>query len=250
MFYQVSPEFLPYYLDQGLSLFKLGEEARVALAGFSLAGKQRESQRTAHNKFTRLQFEFEILSGTEVAAALPRLREISDAWLAIKHTREKGYSLGFFAEAYMQRTDVAVIKNEHGEIMAFANLWKTTGLEELSIDLMRYDPAAPKGIMDFLFAELMLWGKAQNYQWFSLGMAPLAGLERHPLAPTWHKIGSAIFDLGDQFYNFGGLYDYKAKFNPQWKPRYLAAPASLSVPYILVTITRLISGGWQGIFSK
>ncbi len=250
VFYQVSPEFLPYYLDQGLSLFKLGEEARVDLSSFSLTGKQRESQRSAHNKFTKLHFEFKILSGEDAAINLQRLREISDAWLANKHTREKGFSLGFFTETYLLRTDVAVVCNEQGKIMAFANLWKTTSLEELSIDLMRYDPAAPKGIMDFLFAELMLWGKAENYKWFSLGMAPLAGLERHPLAPTWHKIGSAIFDLGDQFYNFGGLYDYKAKFNPQWKPRYLAAPASLSVPYILVTITRLISGGWQGIFSK
>jgi len=81
-------------------------------------------------------------------------------------------------------------------------------------------------------------------------MAPLAGLERHPLAPLWHKIGATIFDMGDQFYNFEGLYEYKAKFAPQWRPCYLAAPASLSVPYILMVITRLISGGWQGIFSK
>jgi len=250
VFYQVSPEFIPYYLDQGLSLFKLGEEAKVDLSNFSLAGKQRESQRSAHNKFSKLNFGFKILSGADLVTALPRLRQISDTWLAKKHTREKGFSLGFFAENYLLRTDVAVISNADGEIMAFANLWKAANRQELSIDLMRYDPASPKGIMDFLFAELMLWAKAENYLWFSLGVAPLAGLERHPLAPTWHKIGAAIFDLGDQFYNFGGLYDYKAKFNPDWKPRYLAAPASLSVPYILVMITRLISGGWQGIFSK
>jgi len=116
--------------------------------------------------------------------------------------------------------------------------------------LMRYDADSPKGIMDFLFAELLLWGKQENFAWFSLGMAPLAGLERHPLAPTWHKIGAAIFDMGDQFYNFGGLYSYKAKFAPHWHPHYLAAPASLSVPYILMVIARLISGGRKGIFSK
>ena len=115
---------------------------------------------------------------------------------------------------------------------------------------MRYDPQSPKGIMDFLFAELMLWGKTEQYWWFSLGMAPLAGLERHRMAPLWHKIGATIFDFSDQFYNFEGLYLYKAKFSPKWQPRYLAAPASLSVPMILMAITRLISGGWQGIFGK
>jgi phosphatidylglycerol lysyltransferase len=181
---------------------------------------------------------------------LPVLRRISDAWLLNKNTREKGFSLGFFDENYVRSTDVAVIKNEAGQIRAFANLWKTAGREELSIDLMRYDPNSPNGIMDFLFAELMLWGKAENYQWFSLGMAPLAGMEHRPLSPLWHKVGATIFKMGDQFYNFEGLYEYKAKFSPHWQPRYLAAPAGLSVPFILILITRLISGGWQGVFSK
>ncbi|MGZ5607989.1 MAG: bifunctional lysylphosphatidylglycerol flippase/synthetase MprF, partial [Methylobacter sp.] len=238
VFYQVGPDLLPYYLDQGLSLFKLGEEARVDLSAFSLQGRQRDAQRSARNKFAKLNYRFEILSGASVEQALPTLRRISEAWLANKHTREKGFSLGFFDDDYLRRTGVAVIKSESGQIKAFANLWQTDNRQELSIDLMRYDPDSPKGIMDFLFAELMLWGKAENYRWFSLGMAPLAGLKRRPLAPLWHKIGAAIFDMGDQFYNFEGLYEYKAKFSPDWQPRYLAAPAGLSVPFILMVITR------------
>ncbi len=167
-----------------------------------------------------------------------------------KNTKEKGFSLGFFAEAYLKHTAIAVIKNELGQIKAFANLWQTENRQELSIDLMRYHPDSPKGIMDFLFAQLMLWGQAQQYQWFSLGMAPLAGLERRPLAPLWHKVGAMIFDMGDQFYNFGGLYEYKAKFCPQWRPRYLAAPPGVAAFFALMAITRQISGSWQGIVSK
>lgn len=250
VFYQASPELLPYYLDLGLYLFKLGEEAHVDLSTFSLQGKQRDSHRSARNKFSKMDYRFEILTGEAVVVALPALRKISDAWLANKNTSEKGFSLGFFADTYIRHTNIAVIKDPQGQIKAFANLWQTTNHNELSIDLMRYDPDSPSGIMDFLFAELMLWGKAENYRWFSLGMAPLAGLERRPLAPLWHKIGTTIFDLGDHFYNFEGLYEYKAKFAPVWKPLYLAAPAGISVPFILMTITRLISGGWQGIFTK
>ncbi|MDD5228066.1 MAG: bifunctional lysylphosphatidylglycerol flippase/synthetase MprF [Methylococcales bacterium] len=250
VFYQVSQEFLPYYLDQGLSLFKLGEEAKVDLTTFDLHGKNRETQRSSRNKFNKLNYVFEILSVESVEAVLPQLRQISDAWLSHKNTQEKRFSLGFFDENYLRHTEIAVIKDESGNIKAFANLWKTTNKQELSIDLMRYAPDSPKGIMDFLFVELMLWGQAENYQWFSLGMAPLAGLERRPLAPLWHKIGAVIFDMGDQFYNFEGLYEYKAKFSPQWQSRYLAAPNGLSVPFILIKITRLISGSWQGIFGK
>ena len=250
VFYQTSEEWLPAYLDLGLSMFKLGEEAFVDLTTFSLQGKSRDNQRSAVNKFSRLGYPFEILTGLEVENALPQLRQISDAWLANKNTCEKCFSIGFFAESYIKNCDVAVIKDEAGNIKAFANIWLTKDKAELSIDLMRYDPDSPNGMMDYLFAELMLWGKAENYQWLCLGMAPLAGLDNRPLAPVWNKVGATLFKHGEHFYNFAGLYAYKAKFSPQWHPRYLAAPAGLSVPFILMQIARIISGGWQGLFGK
>jgi len=250
VFYQASEAFLPYYLDLGLTFYKLGEEAKVNLSAFTLQGKKRDSQRGARNRFSKLGFSFGILTGNQVEQSLPELRQISDSWLMGKNTHEKGFSLGFFDETYLRRTDIAVVRNQEGKIVAFANLWQTVNKQELSIDLMRYDPDIPGGVMEFLFVELMLWGQQQNYQWFSLGMAPLSGLERRPLAPLWHKIGTIIFDRGDEFYNFEGLYHYKAKFDPVWEPRYLAAPTGFSVPFILMTITRLISGSWKGIFAR
>jgi phosphatidylglycerol lysyltransferase len=250
VFYQASEAFLPFYLDLGLTFYKLGEEAKVNLSTFTLQGKKRDSQRGARNRFSKLGFSFGILTGDQVEQSLPDLRQISDSWLMGKNTHEKGFSLGFFDETYMRRTDVAVVRDQNGKIVAFANLWQTTNKQELSIDLMRYDPDIQGGVMEFLFVELMLWGQQQNYQWFSLGMAPLSGLERRPLAPLWHKIGTIIFDRGDEFYNFEGLYHYKAKFDPVWEPRYLAAPTGLSVPFILMTITRMISGSWKGILAR
>ena len=53
-----------------------------------------------------------------------------------------------------------------------------------------------------LFVELLLWGKAEGYTWFNLGMAPLWGLENHPLAPAWHRVGNFVFRHGEHFYNF------------------------------------------------
>jgi phosphatidylglycerol lysyltransferase len=130
------------------------------------------------------------------------------------------------------------------EIVAFANLWTAPAGGELSIDLMRYNQTAPKGVMDFLFTELMLWGAGKNYQWFSLGMAPLSGLEDRALAPLWHKLGHLIFTHGESFYNFEGLRKYKEKFDPRWEARYLACPDGWSsVPLALFDVARLISGG-------
>ena len=108
---------------------------------------------------------------------------------------------------------------------------------------MRHGSAAPKGVMDFMFIELMLWGRSQGYRWFNLGMAPLSGLGQHRLAPAWHKIGRLIYRYGEDFYNFEGLRQYKEKFGPHWRPRYLAAPGRLALPRVLLDVTTLISGG-------
>ena len=68
--------------------------------------------------------------------------------------------------------------------------------------------------MDFLFTQLMLHYKAQGVQRFALGMAPMAGMVTHELAPRWHRFGRWLFDSGESFYNFRGLRSFKDKFHP------------------------------------
>ncbi len=249
VFYQVSDRHLPLYLDLGMVMVKIGEEARVPLASFSLVGGKRENQRKGRNRFLKQGYTMRFLDPQELESRLPRLREISDAWLAQKNIREKRFSLGFFDESYLHRTRIAVVEHE-GAVLAFANFWDLDNRAGLAIDLMRYAPEAPPNMMEFLFVELILWGQAEGYAWFSLGMAPLSGLEKHPLAPLWHKIGNVIFEHGEEFYNFEGLHAYKAKFDPEWHPRYLAAPSGLRIPMVLMNIASVISGGLQGVFKK
>lgn len=249
VFYEVSHDTLYLYLDIGLTLLKLGEEARVPLAGFTLEGKARSSLRHAHRKVEKEGCTFEIVDVAKVAALLPELRRVSDAWLSGKHVREKGFSLGFFQPEYLKTTPIAAVRRE-GRLIAFANLWLGAGLEELSIDLMRFLPEAPNGTMDYLFISLILWGKQQGYRWFNLGMAPLAGLANRPHAPLWQRAGSLVYAHGEHFYNFKGLRAYKEKFDPVWEPRYLASPGGMALPRIMTNLTTLISGGTKGLVGK
>jgi phosphatidylglycerol lysyltransferase len=249
VFYQASHECLPLYIDLGLSFSKLGEEAFVSLSDFSLEGKKRSEFRQAKNRAQREGASFEVVPASAVAPLLRELRQVSDDWLSSKHAKEKGFSVGAFEDDYLVRFDVAVVRVA-GVIVAFANLWPAGDKSVLSIDLMRHSEAAPKAIMDYLFTELMLWGKENGFAKFSLGMAPLSGLEHHPLATLWHKVGNLIFRFGDEFYNFEGLRYFKQKFAPDWEPRYLAAPGGLALPRIMIDATTLISGGVKGVFLK
>ncbi|MBF5045975.1 bifunctional lysylphosphatidylglycerol flippase/synthetase MprF [Aggregicoccus sp. 17bor-14] len=248
-FYQVGPRALPRYLDLGLSLLKLGEEAVVPLADFSLEGPSRRALRTAHRKMEREGLRFELVPREGVPALLPALQRVSDAWLCGQRTREKGFSLGYFCPRYLAEGPVAVARKD-GELVAFANVWAPAERGELSVDLMRHLPHAPRGCMEFLFVELMLWGRAQGYARFNLGMAPFSGLEGHALAPLWHRLGNLLFQHGEHFYNFQGLRQYKEKFDPVWTPRYLAYPGALALPRVLTHVAALVSRGLSGVVAR
>lgn len=240
VFYQVETDNLPLYVDLGLTLFKLGEEARVALPEFSLEGSDRKKQRQVVSRLTREGCTLEVLPADQVPAMLPTLRKISDDWLAAKQAREKSFSLGYFHEDYLRQFPCAIVR-QGDQPVAFANLWLSAHHEEASIDLMRYSSDAPNSVMEFLFLELMRWSREQGYQWFNLGMAPLSGIHDHRLAPLWNRASSLLFRHGDHFYSFQGLREYKEKFSPQWRPKYLASPSGFALPRILADITALIS---------
>ncbi len=249
VFYQVRPETLELYLDLGLSLVKLGEEARVELARFSLDGASRKGFRNVLHRFEREGCTLEILPPGAPAALLAGLRGLSDDWLAGKQAREKRFSLGWFDEAYLARCPLALVRRE-GNVVAFANLWLGGEHEAASVDLMRHRHDAPPGTMDYLFVRLILWARDEGYRWFDLGMAPLAGLEARRLAPAWHRVAGLAYRHGESFYNFQGLRRFKEKFDPVWESRYLASPGGRALPSVLADVAALVGGGFSGIFSR
>jgi len=244
-FYQVSRRDAAWYAEAGMALLKVGEEARVDLATFTLEGQAHKGLRANLHRLEREGCSFEVLAEAEVARVLPELRRVSDRWLETKHTREKGFSLGSFQPDYLCRSPVAVVRHEGG-IVAFANLLLGAPGGELSVDLMRHDESLPGSPMDYLFCRVMEWGRERGYAWFSLGMAPLSGLETGATAPLWNRVAALVGEHGERFYNFHGLRRYKEKFDPQWEPRYLATRGGLLRPGVLVDLSALISGGLRG----
>lgn len=249
VFYQVTPAYLPLYLDLGLTITKIGEEARVHLPGFSLEGGHRKDTRRTHRSIEKAGGVFRVVPAADVPPLLDELRRISDDWLARKGTREKRFSLGRFDEAYLSGTPIALLEMD-GHAVAFANLLEGEQGAELTIDLMRYHESAPPSSMEYVLTKTMLWARERGTEWFSLGMAPLAGLEARPLAPLWSRFAAAVSRLGDPFYHFEGLRAYKESFDPVWEPRYLASPGGAALPRVLTNVTTLIAGGIGGVIRR
>ena len=244
VFYSVGEEVLGDLATMGLAVRKVGETAVIDTAAFSLEGRSKQNLRTAVNRAEREGAAFEVLPPGSATAVADELKAVSDAWLAMHEGTEKAFSLGRFDVAYLDLTPLAVVR-EGGRIVAFANL--LTAPDEAAVDLMRHHPDAPNGVMDYLFVRCAQWAKGQGLASFDLGMAPLAGLEDRRIAPVFARVGALVFDEGGALYGFQGLRSYKAKFAPDWRPRFIAAPVSTPLPLALLDVALLTSGGWLGM---
>jgi phosphatidylglycerol lysyltransferase len=221
----------------------------IPLAQFSLDGGNRKALRRTRKDAVKAGATFEMIPPEDTHIFIPVMKQVSDEWLASKRTKEKGFSLGRFNERYLESFPAALVRVGDA-VVAFANVWVGADKSEISVDLMRYTSVAPPGVMEFLLIELMLWGKANGFERFNLGMAPLSGIENRSLAPLWNRVGALLFSRGEPFYNFQGLRQYKEKFDPLWEPRNLASPGGLVLPRILTNVASLISGGLVGVVSK
>lgn len=240
LLYQIGARCLPYAIDLGLSIVKYGEEARVELDEFTLAGPQAKSLRHAERRALADGAEFAIIPAAEVPAHIAELKAVSDDWLAAKKQREKAFSLGSFDPAYIERFPCAVVRIG-GRIIAFANILATENRAEMSVDLMRHVEAIPYGVMDFLFIRLMEYARAEGYRRFTLGIAPLSGIDGRKLAPVWARGAAFVFRHGEMLYGFEGLRSYKAKFATHWEPRYIAGPRGMAFAQGMAGVHHIVS---------
>ncbi|KAA2314915.1 bifunctional lysylphosphatidylglycerol flippase/synthetase MprF [Pseudooceanicola sediminis] len=247
VFYEADAGFTEQAIDMGLTLHKMGEEAVVALPGFSLEGPARKKLRTTHARAGRDGLLLELSTPPHSDALIAGLRAISDDWLGQHAAREKQFSVGRFDPAWLGRTRIALVRH-NGVVCAFANLMEAR--QGCAVDLMRYRQGAPSGTMEFLFTELMLQLKAEGCAQFSLGMVPFAGLPGRSGATLWARFGNLVYSRGEKLYNFDGLYRFKSKFDPDWQPRYFCCRSALPPVGPLADAARLIAGSARGIVGK
>ena len=239
-FYQISAAMLPLIVELGLKPIKYGEEAQIAVSGFTLSGAAMKSLRNSHARAQREGLQLAIVAASDVGGWIEHLRPLSDAWLARHGAREKTFSLGRFDPAYLTRFDLALVLDPAGVPLAFANIWRSGDGSELSIDLMRQSPDAPAGTMDFLMIALIEHAQAIGAERFNLGMAPLSGLRGGKLAPAWARLASLAFSIEGWGYNFAGLRHYKEKFAPRWDSRFIATAPGLTGWRSLIDLARLV----------
>ncbi|WP_116138927.1 bifunctional lysylphosphatidylglycerol flippase/synthetase MprF [Trinickia diaoshuihuensis] len=240
-FYQVRADSLPLYLDSGLTLMKLGEEARLALDQFDLNGPKRAALRYSMRRAERDGCTVEVIDAAAMPEHIEILRRISDSWLDSRSAREKSFSVAAFSDAYLAAQSVMLVR-QNGEPVAFTTYMTTDLNVEATVGVMRHVADASPFVMDYLFVQLAMHLKREGYRHLSLGVAPFSGVRPMPLGSPLHQLGSLVWRFGGRFYNFQGLRAFKGKFQPRWEPRYLAVSGWAGAVLTLLDLSILAGG--------
>ncbi len=238
-FHQVLPDFLPAYRACGLRKLKIGDEAVVDLARFSLAGKDMKRVRNRVHKLEGEGFRFERHDAPLADPVLEEAKRVSDAWLTIPGRRERRFTLGLFEPAYVRSTPLVCVRSGPGGMVAFANLIPSYARGEATIDLMRYRPDAESGVMDLLFVRLFEHLHERGFERFSLGLAPMSGFRETEEPTREERAVHAFFQRLNRIFSYRGLLQFKSKYATGWEPRYVVYRNVLHLPGVALALRRI-----------
>lgn len=235
-FYQVMPDFLASYQKLGFKRLKIGDDAIVEMAGFSLEDKARKPFRAKVSQLEKAGIKAEYHQPPIGAQLMAQVREVSGEWLQIPGRRERRFALGMFDEEYLSSTPVFTASDGEGRVLAFVNLIPSSRPGEATADLMRRRSKAPNGIMDYVFVKLLLYLKDEGFKYFNMGMSPMSGFHAHEEAAPEERAIHAFFQHLNFLFSFKGLHAYKAKFATAWEPRYLIYRNILDLPRVALAL--------------
>jgi len=238
-FHQARADHLAVYAREGFKKLKIGDDAIVDLAGFSLDGKRMKHLRHAVNQLETGGHAARYVDPPLPDALLEKIRSVSDDWLRIPGRRERGFTQGTFVPAEIRKTPVFLVERSDGGIEAFANIVPSYFPGETTIDLMRHRADVPDGVMDFLFIRLFARQKDVGFTRFSLGMAPMSGFREQEESSLEERAIHDFFRRQDFLFSYSGLFQYKKKFATSWEPRYAVYRNVLDLPAMALALNRL-----------
>ncbi len=220
------------FTTTGFRMTRIGSEAVLPLARFSLAGGRRKTLRQSRGRAVRRGFRFHLLAPPHDRERLGNLCRVSNAWLAARRLPEARFGVGWFDYACMASHRVAMVTDPQERVVAFASLVESYSMRETTLDLVRRDPDCDSSVIDFLFVEAILALREEGRSLFSLGLAPMA--RREPRS-VWTRVALRALR---PYYNANGLEGFKTKFRPAWRPRYVAHRSRLDLPRLAVALHR------------
>ena len=212
------------YETAGLSAIQLGDEAIIDTHTFSIEGRDMHVVRQAARRIERLGITVRIRRHRKVPVVeLQHVAECAEAWRGDETERGFSMALGRMGDPADGECLLVEALNAQGELIGLLSFvpWGANGV---SLDLMRRDPGAPNGVIEFMVTELAQRGIAMSIAQISLNFAVFrAAFEEGnrigagPVLRVWRR----LLILLSRWWQLEALYRSNVKFRPNWKPRFL-----------------------------
>ena len=238
VFYDIDQDFTLLLHEYGYDFLQIGEKGLVDLDKFNLHGEKHHNQRALINRFANDGYVLDFLKPPYSEELLSEMRKVSDDWLS--NRTEKGFSVGFFDEYYLEQGSLMTLRDSSGKLKAFSSIMpRKHGV--VSTDLMRYVKDAPAQTMARLSLFLFENAKEAGYAYVDLGMAPTRDGDDLNREFITEKTARYIYEYGYHFYSFQGLKAYKNKYVDIWKKSFIAYRKRSQIAFTMFQLMSVIN---------
>jgi phosphatidylglycerol lysyltransferase len=228
-----------YYISAGLADLFVGNEAIVEISSFMATTSTNKHFRYVTNKAKRDGLTIDDW-GHPSNEQIKVLRQISDAWLERGGRREYTFFMGYFDAKYIRQCRIFVLY-QHNLPVAYINILPSFSPVRASIDHLRSRPDVSSAGMHFLLAGIIAQLDRERVETLNIGFAPLSGLTRtvDGKRVSMKALLGLIKRIGNRYYSFKGIEQFKGKFQPEWQSRSLLYTGGVAeLPRIISEIER------------
>lgn len=232
VFWQVLDTTVELYRVAGMHTLKVGEDAVIDTAAFTLAGKTMANARTSVNRAEKEGLQAIFYRGhVQDAQQLAQMEQISRAWLLSRGSTEMGFSLGRFDPHGNEEQVYVLAVDNANKVHAFMSFVPVYGRNGWGLDLMRRAEQAACGTMELLLVRSIEYLKSSGAEMVSLGLAPLSNANNTEENFLESGLDFLTRHFGDPNKS-QSLFKFKKKFQPRWESRYLVFSSTLKLPTI------------------
>ncbi len=224
------------YADAGLTAYDIGDEAIVDMAAFSLTGPGMKEVRRSFTRLQRRGYTARVVRHASLTEAdFAALSDAAGAWRG-DGGDERGFSmaLGRLADPLDGGCVLVQAIDADGRLRGFLSFvpWGRSGL---SLDLMRRDPTADNGLVEFMVASLA--GQAAtfgigpvslNFAMFREAFERGAQIGAGPVLRLWRQ----GLLMASKNWQLESLYRSNAKYLPEWQPRFICFEYTSDLPRV------------------
>lgn len=207
-----------------MTALEFGDEAVLSTQRYSLEGRAMRNVRQAVARAERAGLVVRCARQSQLdPAQVSRLADLADAWRGAPVERGFSMALGR-VDTVRDPESVMVVAEQDGQPRALL-LLAPWGDDGLSLDLMRRDDHSPSGVNELMITRLMSTAPELGISHVSLNFAvfreAIERSERIGAGPVTKLWGRAL-RLVSRGTQVEALYRFNAKFEPEWRRRYLA----------------------------